>query len=88
METMVDEEKIEKILLGITKLSNDMEHLKTRMDSKSGEIKEINERLNGFEVRLALNDQKTNRNNDWFDYVFKGIITVLAGYVAIKIGLK
>ena len=85
---MADEDKLTQILEGIAELRNDMKHLTQRMDTRVTEIEKLNDRVKDLEIKLALNDQKTNKTAGWFDYVFKGILALFAGYVAVRIGLK
>lgn len=80
--------KVEKILEGIVEIRNDVKHLTSRMDSRVEEINKLTSRVEALEIKLAVNDHKTNKNSNWFDYIFKGALVVLAGYVATKIGLK
>ena len=80
--------KVEKILEGIVEIRNDVKHLTSRMDSRVEEINKLTSRVEALEIKLAVNDHKTDKNSGWFDYIFKGALVVLAGYVAAKIGLK
>lgn len=80
--------KVEKILEGIVEIRNDVKHLTSRMDSRVEEINKLNSRMEALEIKLAVNDHKTDKNSGWFDYLFKGALVVLVGYVATKIGLK
>ena len=80
--------KVEKILEGIVEIRNDVKHLTSRMDSRVEEINKLTSRVEALEIKLAVNDHKTDKNSNWFDYIFKGALVVLAGYVAAKIGLK
>lgn len=80
--------KVEKILEGIVEIRNDVKHLTSRMDSRVEEINKLTGRVEALEIKLAVNDHKTEKNSNWFDYIFKGALVVLAGYVATKIGLK
>ena len=80
--------KVEKILEGIVEIRNDVKHLTSRMDSRVEEINKLNSKMEALEIKLAVNDHKTDKNSGWFDYLFKGALVVLAGYVATKIGLK
>ena len=80
--------KVEKILEGIVEIRNDVKHLTSRMDSRVEEINKLTSRVEALEIKLAVNDHKTEKNSNWFDYIFKGALVVLAGYVATKIGLK
>lgn len=84
----VGDDKLERILTQLTELTAEVKHLNQRMDSRAAEIGKLTERVSALEVRLAVNDNKTNSHAGWFDYVFKGIITVLIGYVALRLGLK
>lgn len=79
---------IEKILEGIVEIRNDVKHLTSRMDSRVEEINKLTSRVEALEIKLAVNDHKTDKNSNWFDYIFKGVLVILAGYVATKIGLK
>lgn len=80
--------KVEKILEGIVEIRNDVKHLTSRMDSRVEEINKLNSRMEALEIKFAVNDHETDKNSGWFDYLFKGALVVLAGYVATKIGLK
>lgn len=80
--------KVEKILEGIVEIRNDVKHLTSRMDSRVAEIEKLTNRVEALEIKLAVNDHKTDKNSNWFDYIFKGALVILAGYVATKIGLK
>lgn len=80
--------KVEKILEGIIEIRNEVKHLTLRMDTRAAEIEKLTSRVEAMEVKLAVNDHKTEKNSNWFEYIFKGALVVLAGYVATKIGLK
>ena len=84
----LNSKKVEKILEGIVEIRNDVKHFTSRMDSRVEEINKLNSRVEALEIKLAVNDHKTDKNSNWFDYIFKGALVVLAGYVATKIGLK
>lgn len=81
-------EKVEKILEGIVEIRNDVKHLTSRMDSRVVEIEKLTNRVEALEIKLAVNDHKTDKNSNWFDYIFKGALVLIAGYVASKVGLK
>ncbi len=80
--------KVEKILEGIVEIRNDVKHLTSRMDTRAAEIEKLTSRVEALEIKLAVNDHKTDKNSGWFDYIFKGALVLLVGYVAAKIGLK
>lgn len=80
--------KVEKILEGIVEIRNDVKHLTLRMDSRVAENEKLTSRVEALEIKLAVNDQKTDKNSNWFDYIIKGALVLLVGYVAAKIGLK
>ncbi len=80
--------KVEKILEGIVEIRNDVKHMTSRMDSRVEEINKLTSRVEALEIKLAVNVHKTDKNSTWFDYIFKGVLVILAGYVAAKIGLK
>lgn len=80
--------KVEKILEGIVEIRNDVKHLTSRMDSRVEEINSLTGRVEALEIKLAVNDNKTDKNSNWFDYIFKGALILIAGYVASKVGLK
>ena len=88
MNRRVGDDKLERILTQLTELTAEVKHLNQRMDSRSAEIGKLTERVGALEVRLAVNDRQTDKNSGWFDYVFKGVLTVLIGYVALRLGLK
>lgn len=79
---------VEKILEGIVEIRNDVKHLTLRMDSRVEEINKLTSRVEALEIKLAVNDHKTDKNSNWFDYIFKGALVLIAGYVASKVGLK
>lgn len=83
-----DESKISRILEEVIEMRNDMKHLTDRMNTRVTEIEKLDERVKQLEINLAVNDHKTNKAAGWFDYAFKGILAVLASYVALKLGLK
>lgn len=87
-EKILGDGKIEKILEGIVEIRNDVKHLTSRMDSRVEEINKLTSRVEALEVKLAVNDHKTEKNSNWFDYIFKGALVIIAGYVASKVGLK
>lgn len=87
-EKKLGDGKIEKILEGIVEIRNDVKHLTSRMDSRVEEINKLTSRVEALEIKLAVNDQKTDKNSNWFDYIFKGALVLIAGYVASKVGLK
>lgn len=80
--------KVEKILEGIVEIRNDVKHLTSRMDTRAAEIEKLTSRVEALEVKLAVNDHKTEKNSNWFDYIFKGALVIITGYVASKVGLK
>lgn len=84
----ISNNKVEKILEGIVEIRNDVKHLTSRMDSRVAEIEKLTSRVEALEIKLAVNDHKTEKNSNWFDYLFKGALVILAGYAAAKIGLK
>lgn len=80
--------KVEKILEGIVEIRNDVKHLTSRMDTRAAEIEKLTSRVEALEVKLAVNDHKTEKNSNWFDYIFKGALVLIIGYIASKVGLK
>lgn len=87
-EKKLGDGKIEKILEGVVEIRNDVKHLTSRMDSRVEEINKLTSRVEALEIKLAVNDQKTDKNSDWFDYIIKGALVILIGYIAAKVGLK
>ena len=83
-----ESDKLERILTQITELTAEVKHLNQRMDSRAAEIGKLTDRVGALEIRLAVNDKQTNNTAGWFDYVFKGVLTILIGYVALRLGLK
>ena len=41
------------------------------MDTRAAEIEKLTSRVEALEVKLAVNDHKTDKNSNWFDYIFK-----------------
>ena len=58
--------KVEKILEGIVEIRNDVKHLTSRMDTRAAEIEKLTSRVEALEVKLAVNDHKTEKNSNWF----------------------
>lgn len=88
MENEGFNERLEKIFALQVELKNDMKHLTQRMDTRAEEIRELATRVSALETRMAVNDLQTKKNSSWFDYVFKGVMTLVAGYVAVRVNLK
>lgn len=82
------DEMLERILTQITDLTAEVRHLNQRMDARAAEIGKLSDRVSALEVRLAVNDKQTARNAGWFDHIFKGVMAVFMGYVALRLGLK
>lgn len=82
------EDKLEKILSGLAELRNDVKHLTQRMDTRAREIEALETRVRNLETRLTENDQQTKKMSAWLDWAFKGVLTAIAGFIAVKIGLK
>lgn len=72
----------------LVEVRNEIKHLTQRMDTRVTEISALGERVKSLEIKLAVNDQLTTKNSGWIDYCFKGVLTLLAGYIAVRIGLK
>ena len=83
-----NEDKLEKILSGLAELRNDVKHLTQRMDTRAREIEALETRVRNLETRLTENDQQTKKMSAWLDWAFKGVFTAIAGFIAVKIGLK
>lgn len=79
---------LERILTQVTELATEVRSLTRRMDTRASEISKLAERVSALEVRLAVNDKQTDKNANWFEYLFKGILTLFMGFVAVRIGLK
>lgn len=88
MENEGFNERLEKIFALQVELKNDMKHLTQRMDTRAEEIRELATRVSGLETRMAVNDLQTKKNSSWFDYAFKGVMALVVGYVAVRVGLK
>ena len=88
MEKEEVNERLEKIFALQVELKNDIKHLTQRMDTRAEEIKELAARMSALETRMAVNDLQTKKNSSWFDYVFKSVMALVAGYVAVRVGLK
>ncbi len=84
----VGDDMLERILTQITELTAEVRHLNQRMDARAAEIGKITERVSALEVRLAVNDRQTDKNAGWFEYAFKGVLTLFMGYVALRLGMK
>lgn len=79
---------LERILTQITDLTAEVRHLNQRMDARAAEIGKLSDRVSALEVRLAVNDRQTDKNAGWLDHAFKGVMALLMGYVALRLGLK
>lgn len=82
------DDMLERILTQITELTAEVRHLNQRMDARAAEIGKLNDRVSALEVRLAVNDKQTDKNAGWLDHVFKGVLTIFMGYVALRLGMK
>lgn len=84
----MNDDRLEQIFKEIAEVHNDVKHLTSRMDTRAAEIEKLTEKLHALDVRLSVNDRQTARSAGWFDYMFKGLVTLFAGFVAMRIGLK
>jgi DNA repair ATPase RecN len=66
----------------VSSIQTQMQHVSARLDGKSNDIKEIEKRLDVLEKRHDETYAK------WFDYIVKSIMTILLGYLALRLGLK
>lgn len=87
-ETGMSDEKFEKIMESLVELRNDLKHLTQRVDTRTKEIEILENRVANLEVKFAVSDQQVRKNATWIDYVFKGVITIFVGFVAVRLGLK
>lgn len=55
-----------------------METMNLRIGNVETSVESINTKL----------DENNNKKIEWIDYVLKGILTIVLGYIAIKLGLK
>ncbi len=116
---MNDEDKLTQIFQVLSELKVEVSHLSQRLESKSNDIKHLDERMSevatlkaelnhllqlnaeqerimtelqkrisNIEVKLALNDQTTNKFDYWSKIVIGGVITLLLGFIAVKLGLR
>lgn len=57
-----------------------------KMDYRIGQVENT---ITNIDQKL---DKKINADKDkkmeWFDYILKGILTIILGYIAIQLGLK
>ena len=82
------DEMLERILTQITDLTAEVRHLNQRMDARAAEIGKLSDRVSALEVRLAVNDKQTAKNAGWFEHMFKAVLTLFMGYVALRLGMK
>lgn len=83
-----DNEKLLQILQTLSELRNEVAHLNQRMEDKSEDIKALKKEIEDIKIKLALNDQKTDKFDYWFKIVIGGIVTILLGFIAIRLGVK
>lgn len=85
---MNEDEKITQILQVVSELKVEMTHLSKRMESRTTEIKVLSDRIARLETSFAINDSQMKKLDHWYKFVLGAIITILVGYVAVKLGLK
>lgn len=67
----------------------DLEHstaILQKMDLRMGNVEKSVDTINNkLDSKLTEADKK---KADWLDYIFKGIVTIVIGYIAVKLGLQ
>lgn len=66
----------------VSAIQTEMQHVSARLEGKSSEIKELERRMD------ALEKSRSESRAVWFDYIIKGVATILLGWVAVKLGLS
>lgn len=91
-QTEVNTKKIEEHDKQIDELRRTyslMETMSLRIGSVEDNVKSINNKLDKHEQKIQAESGKDDKKKaELFDYIFKGIITIILGFLAIKLGLK
>lgn len=66
----------------VSVIQTDIAHLTERITSKSQEIRDLEHRI------TVLEHAHDSSKALWFDYIIKGLVTIILGFVAVKVGLK
>jgi chromosome segregation ATPase len=66
----------------VSAIQTELQHVSSRLEGKSNDLKELEKRVD------ALERAKGDSASVWFDYIVKGIMTLLLGYLAVRLGLK
>ena len=57
-----------------------------KMDYRIGQVENT---ISSIDKKLDTKiNQDKDKKTEWFDYILKGILTIILGYIAIKMGLK
>lgn len=66
-----------------------IETMTLRIGNVEKTVETINNKLDRQETKILEESGKSNKGKaELFDYIIKGAITILIGYIAIKLGLK
>lgn len=66
-----------------------MENMNYRMGNVEKSVESINIKLDRQEKEISAESVKdVKKKSELVDYILKGILTILIGYIAIKLGLK
>lgn len=91
-QTEINTKKIddhERDIKELRKTYSLMETMALRIGSVEENVKSINNKLDSQSNRITEESNKGNKiKAEWFDYLLKGILTLILGYIAVKIGLK
>lgn len=78
-ETILDHEnRIKKL--------EDSTAILQKMDYRMGKVETAVESMS-TKLDAKINEQN-KKKADWLDYIFKGILTIALGYIAVKLGLQ
>lgn len=82
-------EQIEKQLAVLQSIITDNALTKKEIDRIHNDILMLEARVKDCEEDIQhMHNEKGSNAVKWIDYIVKGILTILLGFVAIKVGLK
>lgn len=91
-QTEINTKKIEehdKDIKELRKTYSLMETMALRIGSVEENVKSIKTKLDSQDTRIMEESNKDSKvKAEWFDYILKGILTLILGFIAVKIGLK
>lgn len=83
----LDEQALE--IKELSKTYSLMETMVLRIGNVEKNVESINSKLDKHDEEIQEESVKdVKKKSEWIDYIFKGILTIIIGYIAVKLGLK